>query len=312
VSEIGFCLNEFKQAVASATIDISGFYASPNRTKFRGDQVVSSQTQLLSDIEAVREAAFEHATIDTYAKKLFLTNQLRDFKRLKNVLCVFFVWVQLNAKADLRYDTFLANILQSELLFPKDISVISWNYDSQFEMAFKYYSSESLPIYEKNVEGGFPKLNDSGRIFKVNGSATFGNFTAVTNISKDSAVPPILQLIMVYSDLTAGAEPSRYQFLNHLSFAWEPSAQRDSMMNAIATTVEDTESVVVIGYSFPFFNREIDREIFSKMARLKLIYIQDPNPEAVKPSLLAVLPAKSTAEIICLKDCNQFYLPREL
>jgi hypothetical protein len=53
VSEIGFCLNEFKQAVASATIDISGFYVSLNRIKFSGEQVVSFQTQLLSDIEAV-------------------------------------------------------------------------------------------------------------------------------------------------------------------------------------------------------------------------------------------------------------------
>ena len=44
-----------------------------------------------------------------------------------------------------------------------------------------------------------------------------------------------------------------------------------------ATSIEDADILVVIGYTFPFFNREIDRMIFSQMECLQKIYIQDPN-----------------------------------
>ena len=83
-------------------------------------------------------------------------------------------------------------------------------------------------------------------------------------------------------------------------------------MEAIGKTTADTESIVVIGYSFPYFNREIDRTIFAGIPNLKTIYIQDPNPDAVEPSLRAVLQDGSNVKIEHQKDCTQFYLPREL
>lgn len=106
---------------------------------------------MIADIEEVYKANKEHATIDTYAKKLYLTKRTNELKRLKNVLTAFFVWAQLESKADQRYDTFLANILQNETLsIPNGISVISWNYDSQFELAYRNYSQNgNLLIFDK-------------------------------------------------------------------------------------------------------------------------------------------------------------------
>jgi hypothetical protein len=46
-------------------------------------------------------------------------------------------------------------------------------------------------------------------------------------------------------------------------------------MESLLKTTQDTEQVVVIGYSFPFFNRQTDREIFGSMANLTKIYVQD-------------------------------------
>lgn len=268
---------------------------------------------MLRDIDDLYKAVKEHATIDTYAKKLYLTRRHQDFKRLKNVLCVFFVWVQFNSRTDLRYDTFLANILQMNLYFPKEISVISWNYDSQFEIAYKYYSANgNLPIYEKNVDGGFPELKDFGRIFKVNGSANIGDFNVVNTIIKDVNVHPMIQLIEYYGHLYADTSAMGFQFRSHLSFAWETSEKQNLLMGAIEQTTADTETVVVIGYSFPFFNREIDRAIFAGMPNLKTVYIQDPNPDAVEPSLKAVIPEGINVKIEYQKDCTQFYLPKDL
>jgi len=314
VSEIPQSLMAFRKAVESATIDNKEMYEFMGLYRMGGEDVNRGRLELIKDIDSLCKATKEHATIDTYAKKLYLTRRSNDFKRLKNVLCTFFVWVQVNGKIDQRYDTFLANILQIENLnIPKDISVISWNYDSQFEMAYQYYNKNGkLLVYEKNVEGEFPRLSDIGGIFKVNGSANFGDFNTVNSIIKDNSVSPIIQLIGYYGNLNADTTPMGFQLSSHLSFAWESSDKQKQLIDAISQKTKDTESIVVIGYSFPYFNREIDRKICENMMNLETIYIQDPNPEAVEPALLAALPDYVKVKIEYQKDCTQFYLPREL
>ncbi|MBR1527553.1 MAG: hypothetical protein IJ640_13000 [Prevotella sp.] len=314
VNEIAKSLLTFKEAVENAPIESERLYTFMDKYQTEGSNINRIRTELLRDIEHLYKDTKEHATIDTYAKKLFLTRRHNDFKCLKNVLSAFFVWAQLESEPDQRYDTFLANILQmNNLYFPKDISVISWNYDSQFEIVYRYYSvNGSLPIYEKIVDGDFPPLKDFGKIFKVNGSANFGDFNMVDSIIRDVDVEPIIQLIEYYGHLNADTSELGFQFHSHLSFAWEISEKQNKLMEIIRQTTVDTESIVVIGYSFPYFNREIDRAIFTGMPHLKTIYIQDPNPDAVEPSLRAVLPESSKVKIEHQKDCTQFYLPREL
>lgn len=313
VAEIAPNLLAFKKAVEDAPIDENSLYIFMNLYQTEGCNIERTRLELVRDIDDLYTATKEHATIDTYAKKLFLTRRYTDFKRLKNVLCVFLVWAQLQGKADQRYDTFLANILQMNLYFPKEISVISWNYDSQFEIAYSYYSPNGkLPVFEKNAEDKYPMSNNFGRIFKVNGSANIGDFNIVNAIIKEANVHPIIQLIEYYGHLFADTSAMGFQFRSHLSFAWEASNRQNNLLDAIKQTTTDTESVVVIGYSFPFFNREIDRTIFAGMPNLKTVYIQDPNPEAVEPSLKAVLPEGSNVKVEYQKDCTQFYLPREL
>ena len=209
---------------------------------------------------------------------------------------------------------FRSNILQiGNLDLPKEISVISWNYDSQFEIAYQSYNTNgSLSIFEKNVDGDFPPLNNCGRIFKVNGSANFGDFNMFNYIFKNVDVLPIIQLIEYYGHLKSDTSSMGFLFRSHLSFAWEISDKQKQLMEAIRQTTMDTESIVVIGYSFPYFNREIDRAIFAGMPNLKTIYIQDPIPGAVEPSLKAVLPEGNKVKIEHQEDYTLFFLPKEL
>ena len=131
-------------------------------------------------------------------------------------------------------------------------------------------------------------------------------------ITGDAETPIELQLIESYSNTHVDTSEMGFQFKTHLSFAWEHSENSQKMKDTIKATLEDTEQIVVVGYSFPFFNRETDREIFRNMNSLKKVYIQDPNPKAVRLSLEAVLPDNSSVEIVELSDCTQFYLPKEL
>lgn len=315
VNELAKSLVAFQEAVRNVDIIASKNYAFMDKYKTIGTDINCIRSQLLEDIKELHKAAKEHSTIDTYAKKLYLTKQVSQLEKLKNVLATFFIWIQLESKTDQRYDTFLANILQmNNLSLPLNISVISWNYDSQFELAYKNYSNNNLPIYDKLGENSMQNNQNSGVIFKLNGSANFGDFNMVDYIlnHREKDVHPLIQLIEYYGHLEADTKELGFDFHSHLSFAWESTVRQKEMITTINQITSDTDAVVVIGYSFPYFNREIDRAIFSKIPSLKTIYIQDPNPESVEPSLRAVLDENTNVKIEYQKDCTQFYLPREL
>lgn len=88
--------------------------------------------------------------------------------------------------------------------------------------------------------------------------------------------------------------------------------------DALQKAIQDTEVLVVIGYIFPFFNREIDREILKYMPNLKKIYIQDPNAEQIESSLDSLYSIQHTGitkvneNVMPITNTSQFYLPPEL
>lgn len=314
VSEIPNRIRKFRKFIEDCVIDTNISYEFKNLFQTRGEDIVRQKNDMLRDIDELIEGIVSHATIDTYAKKLFLIRDKRRFKTLKNVLCAFFVWEQLDHSIDQRYDTFLACVLSERNLYlSKNISVISWNYDSQFELAYNFFTRNGkFPVFDKNKDDEWEQLPDYGCVFKVNGSATYGNFSVVNEILTDEKLPKDIQLIMFYGDSKADTSQMGFQFKPHLSFAWEQSENQTKMMEYIKQTTQDTLSVVVIGYSFPFFNREIDCAIIANMPYLQTIYIQDPNAEAIEQSLRAVLPGNTKVKIVYRKNCDQFYLPSEL
>lgn len=121
VSEIAKEFVAFREYIANAEIP-DGDIPFQNRYVLDSDSVKVEKKRLFSDIDSLIDGIKEHATIDTYARKLYLTKNTRMFDILKDVLCSFFVWAQLDRKLDSRYDTFIANILEMEtLVLPKEL-----------------------------------------------------------------------------------------------------------------------------------------------------------------------------------------------
>ena len=313
VKEIPSEFDAFKSYIENARVP-EGDIIFQDIYRTRHDDVEQAKSQMLYDIDSVMRGIKEHATIDTYARKLYLTRRHRELEQLKALLCAFFLWEQLEHKPDGRYDAFLANVLDSQTLnIPNDISIISWNYDSQIELAFySYRLNTGLSIFEKNVAGTWPLLTKNGRIFKVNGSATFVDGEIVSLIKNYEKTSVAIQIIQFYSNSMADTTSMGVQFKTHLSFAWEDSHNDEKMKKSLCETTKDTEQVIVVGYSFPFFNREADREIFNGMSNLKKVYVQDVNPDTVIQSLRAVLPETRKIDVIPIKNYEQFYLPAEL
>jgi len=313
VKEIPSEFDAFKSFIGKAEIP-EGDIVFHDMYRTGHDDVENEKRYMLHDINSLVEGIKEHATIDTYARKLYLTKRDRDLERLKSLLCAFFLWEQLKHRPDGRYDTFLANVLDNQTLnIPEEISIISWNYDSQIELAFSSYSQNvGLAVFEKNTVGRWPTLTKTGRVFKVNGSATYVDGEIVSLIKNYNKTSVAIQIIQFYANSMADTKDMGFQFRTHLSFAWEASPNNENMMHSLTETTRDTEQVVVIGYSFPFFNRESDRGIFKGMSNLNKIYVQDINPDAVIQSLRAVLPAERKIDIVPIKNCEQFFLPAEL
>lgn len=100
-----------------------------------------------------------------------------------------------------------------------------------------------------------------------------------------------------------------------LLFAWEKEYFVEKS-KILFNNISDTEILIIIGYTFPFFNREIDRMIFEKMPNLKQIYIQDPLAEDVGDFLYSVLTEEQRKLLIpnvkFVKNTTNFFLPPEL
>ncbi len=267
---------------------------------------------LVKDLMWLYDGAIKHATIDTFAKKLFLTGRVEDYNKLKKLLAIYFIIEQIINKPDSRYDTFLANILTPNLEIPERMKILTWNYDSQFEIAFNEYKSQ----INTPRDIGCYSLHDNDltiqpSIFKINGTASFKDWGSLANVKNNSnklSKEVVDKIIKAYKD-----------DISLLSFAWENTGLKNSN-TAVRTFIQNVQfakTLVVIGYTFPFFNRLVDKEIIGSLNNLKKVYIQDPRADEVAQSIDAVLassqkPPINPLSIIPITNCNQFYLPAEL
>ena len=267
---------------------------------------------LLRDLRWLYDGAIKHATIDTFAKKLFLTGKTEEYNKLKKLLAIYFIIEQIINKPDSRYDTFLANILTPNLEIPERMKILTWNYDSQFEIAFNEYKSQ----INTPRDIGCYSLHDNDltiqpSIFKINGTASFKDWGSLANVKNNSnklSKEVVDKIIKAYKD-----------DISLLSFAWENTGLKNSN-TAVRTFIQNIQfakTLVVIGYTFPFFNRLVDKEIIGSLNNLKKVYIQDPRADEVAQSIDAVLassqkPPINPLSIIPITNCNQFYLPAEL
>jgi hypothetical protein len=265
----------------------------------------------------LQEASQGHATVDTFAKKLFLTGRVEEYDRLKRTLCAYFLLEQLTNKVDKRYDAFLAAVLGSNASdLPDNIRILSWNYDVQLELAYSEYLQDNnldtieqaFLCFNKTLDVNRYRRGNGFRVIKLNGSAL------VYNRSTRSIYNPFIDTINldVLNNVSSLIYDSSYDCA--LSFAWENAD--DFFFEKIKSNISDAEVLVVIGYSFPYFNRTVDKILFQSMPALKTIYIQDIAPAPIEQSVSNLL-TPSHAKINKTKieprnQTQQFYLPPEL
>jgi len=285
----------------------------------------------IKDLQMLLEGCNKHRSVDTFAKMLFLTShdkeRERTYRRVKCSIILFFeLYRFFTNKTDKRYDAFLATIINNaNPKFPSEINIISWNYDYEFERAYMNYSPEKKNIHEvyndlniihKNSNAAKSIGNNFG-IIKINGTAGFytankelilgldNHFSIASGVNdKDSiSVIPFLKNYKKYADDTA-VEPA-------ISFSWEEDKGAIKVIDEISKAVANTQVFIIIGYSFPYFNRAIDKKIASSISYGgTTIYLQDPIADDLVDTVLELKQwiFGSIGKIKPIKNCNQFYL----
>jgi hypothetical protein len=270
--------------------------------------------------EELSKKADEFGDVDTYAKYLNLMGRSDEFQGLKRTLSQFFALKQAVVKErDPRYLPWLVSIMSTKT-FPNDVKILSWNYDFQVELAAAQMGdlddvghNAGNSVYAQSILKYYPNLDPNPSngdyadlsLIHLNGVA---GFTKGNEFEKAS----------VFQYRYATDENKAVEFIRTnkleslLHFAWENRGYHSEMMKHVVNMIKQTSILVVIGYSFPFFNREYDKQIFKQLTReglLRKIYYQDP--VLTGEQLRAQFGLSKGIEIVHIKSTDNFHVPFE-
>lgn len=275
-------------------------------------------TGVLKRLQAICK---EYFSIDTYAKKLYLTD-IPAFDILKKELCFYFTLVQMMHSRDKRYDNFFASVINEYGKLPPRVKVISWNYDFQLELSHTQFTKEKdlfgsrklLNMVSPENYKDFSGMQHQFSVIKLNGSASFRTDSSIHYLGENLGQASEENIAKLYEEFNSLMNGD-LTIVTDLKFAWEMSDIK-SVFEVYQPELSKIEVVVVIGYSFPYFNRNVDIALFSAMANLKKIYIQDVEPEKIKELMVEFVNIQTTSilamEYVGKTNLSQFVFPKEL
>jgi len=307
-------------------------------------------SKLRDDINWLLLELDNHNTVDTLAKKFYLINERHfDLERLKRVLVTYFVFEQklkygsirknvAKELPDKRYDSLIATIISPQignLSLPNRFKVITWNYDMQFELAFSQYSSGStLSEVQQSIQA-IPsqewlkneKEFDRSKfcLVRLNGLAPLkedivavrGIHTAILSLDKGFS-ELLVAISKMHSSLTSeDLKTFTYSWENPEEYKHTYKAERQTLDIAI-DIMRNTKILIIIGYSFPLFNRHVDSELINALPKdLHRVYIQDIKERANDLRNLLTNSFKRfergeqwlESHIQVIESTNQFFIP---
>jgi len=286
----------------------------------------SPSEKLAEKFEWLANGVRDYGTPDIFAKSLLLSKKYKEYKISKITLATYLVLEQCRRKVDKRYFGFFSALLNyneesSNVTFHPDIKIATWNYDLQITEALmsltSFQESEVNSILLKTSDLHSTNFNKN-QVYRLNGYA--GAEFYGTDILSNS-------LSAAYFHLpNESRHPEKIQnlFLDWLNseadlnfhFAWDSHEPIKNHREKFFADIAETEVLVVIGYSFPTFNRFIDSRIFSKLRNLKKAYIQDSSEQALGRVNQLIkqnhYPGKESIEVKHISNVDQFYIPSEI
>ncbi|MDO9155127.1 MAG: hypothetical protein Q7U47_15695 [Paludibacter sp.] len=295
---------------------------------------LTEKESILWDIGFFGLKAKKFGTIDTYARKLFLNESHTELSKLKVAVSIFFtLWhltddIELKSRntkndnekfeeIDKRYISLLAAITKkdrnSEITIKENVRFVTWNYDLQLESAFAEFNhNASWDSISRNLKFRC-EIGDTSNLQVCHLNGYHGFYYTEKNEIEFLTVPNSKNINKILESLDYIASSQRRKQLdisNHINYAWESNELAEKTRNEAKRIFSETDIIVIIGYSFPNFNKEIDKMLFDCLkGRKTTIYYQDPN---ASETFIAQLVNTQETEIICDRiRKDTFYLPYE-
>lgn len=271
----------------------------------------------------------EYGTVDTYASYLF-KQQSSELGVLKAAISLFFtLWENTSdeikyrnnngvkerfKELDPRYISLLATLLTSEdrhVWLKSNIKFVTWNYDLQVERAILKFEDPNTKLYQIDDRIRF----DSGKENSPLSICHLNGYNGFMDITEDG----FFHLIDAKKSIKESADKvhgiyfenfkRKSNFMNFINFAWENHPRANFARAQAKEIFSNTDILVIIGYSFPPFNKEIDKALFSMLKDGTKIIYQDPKASRKQ---IEFLTAGKKIEIELLTDkLDHFYLPYE-
>ncbi len=299
--------------------------------KLRTDSTIDSKhkafsTKTADDLIWLADNSDKFSSPDTFAKYLYLKHRA-ILPRLKNALSFFFTVEQfVHRKPDDRPLIFLTTVMQLNNIFPTNIKILNWNYDYQIQLGAEVFRQEIFTVgqgattHTPPLIGYYPTLGYKGHtdvketsMVHLNGIAGFyfheGRQLVLNSFLNGK--PHDMNEVIEEIDKNVG------QRHNLITFAWERDTESayylKSRLEIAKAIISETDILVIIGYSFPFFNREIDREIFNALKahdKFQKIFYQDPyrTGEFLKNQF----ELSDKVEIKSIQNAENYFIPIEL
>jgi hypothetical protein len=213
-----------------------------------------------------------------------------------------------------RGQNILEQSTQTNFHLKKNIRFVTWNYDLQVEYAFKEFHHNNLSWEYISQDLSFridEKTNKPLEVCHLNGYHGFYQTDSkehhVLDRTESNQIGDILEGL---SFVSTSQRRGQLNLTNHINYAWETNPIADKTREEAKRIFSETDILIIIGYSFPNFNKDIDNQLFKQLnGRKTTIYYQDPN---ASKSFISQLVNPDNCKIICeTKKLDNFILPYE-
>lgn len=300
-----------------------------------GKEVYTVATKFIEQVES-------HLSFDTFFKKIYHQGNPSWTIPYKKILLLYFLYehfVQVNSKQgpsalvtmgkkynlDPRYDALIAGLLKASKETPTFLvktNFITWNYDLNLFSALKAFLYPGHPIsalIKDTCKGlNYFELAPECSLLHMNGLM----FHPSLNEIKPADTEQLKRMFTTFlADFFLSNGPME-QSVKHLRFAWESIEEaQDSGLTPFYSKakemIERSKKIIIIGYSFPLYNRQIDLSFLRpEILANKALFIQDPYAEALKSAFseglgIAFAPEGfTTCEAIT--NHRSFFVPRDV
>lgn len=285
---------------------------------------------LPENVKEFESKVSSHFSFDTFFKKLFhQSNSDELLNKYKKLLFQYFLFehmvdvdvypgtqivkklkekgLQKQYKIDPRYEALIASLIKpirNKVDFYAKVNFITWNYDVNLLFAiYNFLAPESTfsDFVKIHKTGNSYVFNDQLTVYHMNGCIEHDMLNYL--YSKES-----LEIFKegLKTDISTAAM--------NLNFAWE---QPDNNFTELASAITRSSNIIIIGYSLPLYNRQIDLKYLhaSFMSKAEIV-VQDLNANEIKEILqndFGVIHFDANSPTITtVENCRSFYVPKKL